>query len=128
MSNLYSLRDSKRRLSQLECIDNAIHVKNELIYVHDAHVADIENKVHERDRLGAINGGNLSNTNERRKFNYIIVNVSKKTAIGADDLVVCRNNAFELIKDNDIKESDTVVGQFVTEIRLESLMTFNRFS
>ena len=128
MTNLYSLRDSKRRLTQIECVNNDVCAKYELIYLSDSDISQIQDKVHERDRLGAINGESFLECDERRKFNYVIVNMSKKFANVETNLIVCRDNAFAVIEEANVNKADKVIGQYVGEIRFDTLTTFDGFS
>jgi hypothetical protein len=128
MTTLYNLRDSKRKMAELECRNNELIVRPELIYISDAKIDHIESKVHERDKIGAINGVNILNIDERRKYNYCIVNISKKIAGNASELIICKDDAFTIVKIENIQPTDKIIGQYVGEIRFDHLKKFKGFS
>ena len=124
--HLYSLRDSKRRIGQLVCLNNEVTVTDILCYVSEDKLGQVARLVHERDKLGAILCTDFIDSDERRKHQYIIVNVSKIMVEATSKLVVSRRNGFDVINPIHIEEEDLIVGHYVTSLRFDTLRRFAR--
>jgi hypothetical protein len=78
--------------------------------------------------LGVINGRDFHGASERRKLNFVIVNTSKQHWVKGEDLVVFNKDGFAISQCLSTEVPDHVIGQYVGEIRFDSLMTFKAFS
>lgn len=97
LSNLYNLRDSKRKLHEIDYVKNSLRTVKTVL-LKSEFIGSLNGLVHERDKLCLVKATSIAITERSLQGTYLIINTSIKFKTGNDTLCISSKGAFSLIK------------------------------